>query len=93
MGEGVLRPRIMDIAADPGQALPSQGQLQPEQQEFDRLRREVATPKAERGSQKSRGLLCEGVVIKFGFVAEHGGIWPVRWLCEALGVSRSGFHA
>ncbi len=21
------------------------------------------------------------------------GIWPVAWLCEALGVSRSGFHA
>ena len=31
--------------------------------------------------------------MKFGFVARHRGIWPVRWLCEALGVSRSGFHA
>jgi putative transposase len=31
--------------------------------------------------------------MKFGFVAKHRGIWPVRWLCEALGVSRSGFHA
>ena len=30
--------------------------------------------------------------MKFGFVAEHRGTWPVRWLCEALGVSRSGFH-
>ena len=29
----------------------------------------------------------------FGFIAKHRGIWPVRWLCEALGVSRSGFHA
>ena len=29
----------------------------------------------------------------FGFVAKHRGVWPVRWLCEALGVSRSGFHA
>ena len=25
--------------------------------------------------------------MKFGFVAKHRGIWPVRWLCEALGVS------
>jgi putative transposase len=27
----------------------------------------------------------------FGFVAKHRGIWPVAFLCEALGVSRSGF--
>jgi putative transposase len=31
--------------------------------------------------------------VKFAFVAKHRGIWPVRWMCEALGVSRSGFHA
>lgn len=31
--------------------------------------------------------------MKFGFIAKHRGIWPVRWLCAALGVSRSGYHA
>lgn len=31
--------------------------------------------------------------MKFGFIAKHRGVWPVTWLCEALGVSRSGFHA
>jgi putative transposase len=31
--------------------------------------------------------------MKFGFVAKHRGVWPVRRLCETLGVSRSGFHA
>jgi len=31
--------------------------------------------------------------MKFGFIAKHRGVWPVSWLCEALGVSRSGFHA
>ena len=31
--------------------------------------------------------------MKFGFVAKHRGVWPVSWICEALGVSRSGFHA
>lgn len=31
--------------------------------------------------------------MKFAFVAKHRGVWPVRWMCEALGVSRSGFHA
>jgi putative transposase len=28
----------------------------------------------------------------FGFVAKHRGIWPVALICEALGVSRSGFY-
>jgi putative transposase len=31
--------------------------------------------------------------MKFGFIAKHRNVWPVAWLCEALGVSRSGFHA
>jgi len=31
--------------------------------------------------------------MKFAFVAKHRGIWPVRWMCETLGVSRSGFNA
>ena len=31
--------------------------------------------------------------MKFGFVAKHRGAWPVAMLCEALGVSRSGFYA
>jgi putative transposase len=31
--------------------------------------------------------------MRFAFVARHRSIWPVAWLCEALDVSRSGFHA
>lgn len=31
--------------------------------------------------------------MKFGFVAKHRGTWPVNLMCEALGVSRSGFYA
>jgi putative transposase len=31
--------------------------------------------------------------MKFVFIARHRAIWPVAWLCEAPGVSRSGFHA
>jgi len=31
--------------------------------------------------------------VKFGFVAKHRVAWPVAMLCEALGVSRSGFYA
>src|SRR3989337_2138972 len=42
---------------------------------------------------KSRGLLREGIDVKFSFIAKHRGIWPADWLCEALGVSRGGFYA
>jgi putative transposase len=31
--------------------------------------------------------------MKFAFIAKHRHVWPVSWLCEALEVSRSGFHA
>lgn len=31
--------------------------------------------------------------MRFAFIAKHRSIWPAAWLCEALGVSRSGFHA
>lgn len=31
--------------------------------------------------------------MRFIFIAKHRGIWPVAWMCGALGVSRSGFHA
>jgi putative transposase len=31
--------------------------------------------------------------MKFVFIAKHRDVWPVGWLCNALGVSRSGFHA
>jgi putative transposase len=31
--------------------------------------------------------------MRFAFVAKHRSIWPVAWLCNALDVSRSGFHA
>jgi putative transposase len=31
--------------------------------------------------------------MKFVFIAKHRSIWPVAWLCAALDVSRSGFHA
>jgi putative transposase len=32
-------------------------------------------------------------LVKFGFVAKHREAWPVNLVCEALGVSRSGFYA
>jgi putative transposase len=31
--------------------------------------------------------------MRFSLVAKHQGIWPLSWICGAVGVSRSGFHA
>ena len=46
--ENVLRKWVKEFAADPQQAFPGQGQMKPEQQEIERLRREVIRLKAER---------------------------------------------
>lgn len=48
IAESVLRRWIKESEADPRHAFPGQGQMRPEQQEIDRLRREVAKLKAER---------------------------------------------
>jgi transposase len=50
--ENVLRKWVRDVAADPQHAFPGQGQMKPEQQEIERLRREVSRLKAERDIQK-----------------------------------------
>jgi transposase-like protein len=96
--ENVLRKWVKEFGSDPVQAFPGRGQMKPEQQEIERLRREVNKLKAERDILKNcpgpcRGLLREGSDMKFVFIAKHRNIWPVAWLCDALGVSRSGFHA
>jgi putative transposase len=31
--------------------------------------------------------------VRFAFIAKHRTVWPVAWMCAALNVSRSGFHA
>jgi len=46
--ENVLRKWVKEFDSDPVQAFPGQGQLKPEQQEIERLRREVNKLKAER---------------------------------------------
>ena len=86
--ENVLRKWVREQAADPGSAFPGHGVMKPEQQEIERLRRELARMKAERDIlKKSGGLLRQGLDMRFEFIAKHRGIWPVSWICEALGVS------
>ena len=44
----LLRKWVKEFGSDPAQAFPGHGQMKPEQQEIERLRREVARLKAER---------------------------------------------
>lgn len=83
---------VRELTTDPAQAFPRHGQMKPEQLEIDRLRREVAKLKAERDILKKPSLLREGCDMKFAFIAKQRGVWPTAWLCNALDVSRSGFH-
>ena len=48
VAESLFRHWVKDVAADTRHAFPGHGQLRPEQQEIDRLRREVAKLRGER---------------------------------------------
>ncbi len=90
----VLREWVRAFAADPEQAFPGRGQMKSDQLEVERLRREVQKLKAERDIlKKAAAYFAKEFDMKFGFIAKHRGIWPVLWMCEALGVSRGGFYA
>jgi putative transposase len=52
----------------------------------------VNTPGTGLIFKKGRGPLREEGDMKFIFIAKHRSIWPVAWLCNGLGVSRSGFR-
>ncbi|HEL3839322.1 TPA: IS3 family transposase [Stenotrophomonas maltophilia] len=92
--ENVLRKWVRELREEPQEAFPGNGKQKAQDAEIARLRKEVAKLKVERDiPKKSRGLLREGVDVKFGFVAKHRGAWPVNLMCEALGVSRGGFYA
>lgn len=46
--ENVLRKWVKEFGADPAHSFPGHGQMKPEQQEIERLRREIIKLKAER---------------------------------------------
>ena len=92
--ENVIRKWMKDFDADPGQAFPGHGHDEAGAGRDRAL--EARSPEAQsraRHPKKSRGLLREGPHMMFSFIAKHRGIWPVALICEALGVSRSGFYA
>jgi transposase len=87
----VLQRWVNEFSADPAQLFPGHGQMKADQVEVIRLCREVTKQKAEHDIfKKNRGLICERTAMKFGFVAADRGVWPVGWMCAALGVTQVG---
>ena len=56
----VLRRWVKEFGADPQHAFPGLGQMKPEQQEIDRLRKEVMRLKAERDILKKAAVCSTG---------------------------------
>ena len=52
--ENVLRKWVREAEADPQSAFPGNGQMKPEQQEIERLRRELARMNAAASSQRGK---------------------------------------
>src|SRR6185369_2003309 len=65
-----LRDWVKKFSDDPQHAFPGNGQMKPEQLEIARLKREVAKLSGARHPKKSRGLLREGINVKFSFIAK-----------------------
>ncbi|WP_257463580.1 IS3 family transposase [Archangium lipolyticum] len=92
--ESALRNWVRE--ADGGDGKESAGALSTaEREELVRLRKEVRHLEMERDfPKKSGGLLREGdLEVKFEFIDAEKAHFPVDFMCEQLGVSRSGYYA
>jgi len=91
--ENLLRSWIRQFAqgkweVNPGTVLKSAQQL-----ENERLKCELKRVTTERDIfKKGGGLLRQATLVKYGFVAQHQSIWPVRTMCRVLVVPRAGFY-
>ena len=56
-------------------------------------RGEPQAPHGARDFKKSDGVLREGAAVRFAFIRDHKGHFPVAVLCDVLQVSRSGYYA
>lgn len=61
--------------------------------ENDHLRMERDILKTPRSCWLLRPSARSGLPMRFGFVNEHRGAWPVRMMCRVLGLSASGYYA
>ncbi|MGX2954539.1 IS3 family transposase [Shewanella algae] len=64
------------------------------QAEIKRLQKELKRATEERDiPKKSRGVLRKAIRLRYAFIKDHRGSWPVRWLCDMLDVHPSGYYA
>ncbi|HEX5269794.1 MAG TPA: IS3 family transposase [Gemmataceae bacterium] len=92
--ETLLRSWKQALEAQGDQDFPGHGKLPPFEEELRRLRAENQRLRAERDIlKKANGALRPGGDVTFSFIDEHRSQWPVRRLCDALGVSPAGYYA
>ncbi|MFZ2956562.1 MAG: IS3 family transposase [Candidatus Ozemobacteraceae bacterium] len=62
--------------------------------ELARVKRELAETRMERDIlKKGRGVLCEGVAVRYAVISAMRLEFPITVLCRVLKVSRSGYYA
>ncbi|TNF98446.1 MAG: IS3 family transposase [Gammaproteobacteria bacterium] len=62
--------------------------------EIIKLKKELAQVKQERDFLKQGGgIFCQGVEMRYQCIERHRSHYPVRMMCQALQVSRSGYYA
>jgi transposase InsO family protein len=92
--ETLLRSWKQAAEAQGERAFPGPGKLPPLRGgEPPPAGREQAAPGGARHPKKSYGALRPGGAVIFRFIEEHRDRWPVRVLCQALGVSLAGYYA
>ncbi|WP_390835500.1 IS3 family transposase [Tautonia plasticadhaerens] len=93
LGEGLLRSWKQALAKRGGGAFPGKGTPPAHEEELRRLRAKVKRLTMERDVlKKATAFLRQGVVMRYGFVEDHRGRWPVRLMCRVLRVSPGGYY-
>ena len=94
LGESLLRSWKQALAAERRPGLPRPGQpARPRGGAAPPPGREQAAHDGARHPKKSDGLLRQGVVMRYDFIEDHRGRWPVRLMCRVLDVSPGGYYA
>ncbi len=91
--ENVLRRWVCSYRKHGMYAFPGNGRRIGEEIEIVRLKREIKRLNAEREIlNEGRFLLDMDVEARYAFVVKHRKTWPIKWMCEALAISRTGFY-
>lgn len=80
------------IKAEGRESFTGKGRMNEKDAEIARLRLENRRLLAEREILKKRRSFCAALGLRYQFIVEHKGRWPVKWMCSALQVSVSGFY-